>query len=157
MVAGGIGSTILGLKALNRNRQLLWFTLLAGLVLAGNAIGHASPHYLPQVWTMQSSNVVLPDYIVSYILNFLIAFATQVCLWILLMDLVLNIFSKKDRAISLFEGLTCVKKYLKAIFLRSVVLAFAGMLLDRITYDFLSGCCRNFGSLIFLGPLRLLG
>jgi hypothetical protein len=32
----GIGAALSGMRTLNRNRQLLWFTLLAGLVLAGN-------------------------------------------------------------------------------------------------------------------------
>ncbi len=38
----GIGAALSGMGTLNRNRHLLWFTLLAGLVLAGNAIGQAA-------------------------------------------------------------------------------------------------------------------
>ena len=38
----GIGSALEGMRTLNRNRQLLWFTFFAGLVLAGTTLaqGH---------------------------------------------------------------------------------------------------------------------
>ena len=42
----GIGAALSGMRTLNRNRQLLWFTLLAGLVLAGNTIGQAALWYI---------------------------------------------------------------------------------------------------------------
>src|SRR5512137_1439449 len=41
----GIGAALSGMRTLNRNRQLLWFTLLAGLMLAGNTIGQAAFWY----------------------------------------------------------------------------------------------------------------
>ena len=47
----GIGAALSGMRTLNRNRQLLWFTLLAGLVLAGNTIGQAALYAID--WTMQ--------------------------------------------------------------------------------------------------------
>ena len=112
------------MRTLNRNRQLLWFTLLAGLVLAGNTIGQAALRSIGR--TMQ------PDIIVSYVLDFFIAFATLFCLVFLLAGLFLSISSKKDGSASFFEGLAGAKKYSKAIFLWSVVLALAGMLLFRI-------------------------
>ena len=120
----GIGAALSGTKTLARNRQLLWFTLLAGLVLAGNTIGQAALRYIR--WIMQ------PDIIVSYGLDFLIEFATLFCLVFLLAGLVLSISSKKEVSASFFVELAGAKKYLKAIFLWSIVLALAGMLLFRI-------------------------
>lgn len=137
----GIKATLSAMRTLNRNRQLLWFTLLAGLVLAGNAIGHAAHHYIYRI--MQTSHFAAGEgpgyifglslsYIGSYVLDFFIAFTTLFCLVFLLAGLVLSISSKKEGPVSFFEGLAKAKKYLKALILWSVVLALAGMLLDRI-------------------------
>ena len=122
----GIGAALSGTKTLARNRQLLWFTLLAGLVLAGNTLGQAALRIIGR--TLQ------PDIIVSYALDFFIAFATLFCLVFLLAGLVLSISSKKDGSPSFFEGLAGAKKYSKAIFGWSVVLALAGMLLFYIWF-----------------------
>ena len=122
----GIGAALSGTKTLARNRQLLWFTLLAGLVLAGNTIGQAALRIIGR--TLQ------PDIIISYALDFFIAFATLFCLVFLLAGLVLSISSKKDGSPSFFEGLAGAKKYSKAIFGWSVVLALAGMLLFYIWF-----------------------
>jgi len=120
----GIGSALSGMRTLNRNRQLLWFTLLAGLVLAGYTLGQAALWYINR--TMQ------PDMIVFSVQDFSLGFATLFCLVFLLAGLVLNISSKKEGHASFFEGLAGAKKYLKAIFLWSVVLALAGLLFERI-------------------------
>ena len=120
----GIGAALSGTKTLIHNRQLLWFSLLAGLVLAGNTIGQAALRYIR--WIMQ------PDIIVSYGLDFLLGFATLFCLVFLLAGLVLSISSKKEGPASFFEGLAGAKKYKKAIFLWSLVLALAGILLERM-------------------------
>jgi len=120
----GIGAALSGTKTLIHNPQLLWFTLLAGLVLAGNAIGQAAIRYIG--WTMQ------PDIIVRYILDFFIVFATMFCLVFLLVGLFMSISSKKEGSVSFFEGLAGAKKYLKATFLWSFVLALAAILLIYI-------------------------
>ncbi len=117
----GIGAALSGMRTLNRNRQLLWFTLLAGLVLAGNTLGQAALYAIDWTWTRQP-------------LNFLIEFVTLFCLVFLLAGLVLSIPSKKEGSASFFEGLAGAKKYLKPIFLWSVVLALAGILLDIIFF-----------------------
>ena len=119
----GIGAALSGTKTLVRNRQLLWFTLLPGLVLAGNTIGQAALFYIG--WAMQ------PGIIVSYVLDFLLELATVFCLVFLLAGLVMSISSKKGSA-SFFGELSGAKKYLKTLFVWSVVLALAGMLLFRI-------------------------
>ena len=73
----GIWAALSGTKTLIHNRQLLWFTFLAGLVLAGNAIGQAALRNIR--WIMQ------PDIIVSYGLDFLLGFATLFCQLIILL------------------------------------------------------------------------
>ena len=120
----GIGAALTGTKTLARNRQLLWFTLLAGLVLVGNTIAQAALFYL--------SHILQPGIIVSYVLDFLLELATLVCLVFLLAGLVMSVSSKKKDPVSFPEGLFGAKKYAKALFLWSVVLAFAGMLLFRL-------------------------
>ncbi|MDO9326785.1 MAG: DUF6159 family protein [Methanoregula sp.] len=120
----GIGAALSGTKTLIHNPQLLWFALLAGLVLAGNTIGQGALCYID--WIM-SDQIVL-----RLVLRFLIEFATLFCLVFLLAGLVLSISSKKEGPASFFVELAGAKKYLKAIFLWSFVLALAGMLLYRI-------------------------
>ena len=116
----GIGAALSGMRTLNRNRQFLWFSLLAGLVLAGNTIGQAAFWYIEYNLHMQ------PDRIAW---QFFIEFATLFCLVFLLAGLFLSIPSKKEGPASFFTALSGAKKYLKAIWGWSFVLALAGMLL----------------------------
>ena len=116
----GIGAALSGMRTLNRNRQLLWFTLLAGLVLAGNTIGQAAFWYFDYNLHMQINWIVW---------QFFIELATLFCLVVLLAGLFLSIPSKKEDSASFFTALSGAKKYLKAIFGWSFVLALAGMLL----------------------------
>jgi len=143
-VRRGIGAALSGMRTLNRNRQLLWFTLLAGLVLAGNAVGNAALRAIGR--TMQ------PDIIVRYALDFFIAFTTLFCLVFLLAGLILSISSKKDSSASFFGGLSGAKKYSKAIFLWSVVLALAGMLLFSIWRYLFTGLRPEFRFLDIFSP-----
>ena len=144
----GIGAALSGTKTLARNRQLLWFTLLVGLVLAGNTIGQSALYYIG--WTMR------PDIIVSYVLDILIEFATLFCLVFLLAGLVLSISSKKGDSASFFVELAGAKKYLKAIFLWSIVLALAGMLLFRIWFYFFVWLPPELRFLNIFGPFSFL-
>ena len=144
----GLGAARSGMNTLIHNRQLLWFTLLAGLVLAGNTIMQGALGYIS--WNMQPY-IGETEWVV---LNFIIEFATLFCLVFLLTGLVLSISSKKEGHVSFFEGLAGAKKYIKAIFVWSVVLALAGMLLFSIyfySYDWLP---RNHLFLNILGTLN---
>jgi hypothetical protein len=120
----GIGAALSGTKTLIHNPQLLWFALFAGLVLAGNTIVQGALYYIH--WIIGG--------IVWLVLRFFIEFATLFCLVFLLAGLVLSISSKKEGSASFFVELAGAKKYLKAIFLWSFVLALAGMLLDGIFF-----------------------
>src|SRR5208337_3515742 len=108
----GIGTALSGMRTLNRNRQLLWFTLLAGLVMVGNTLGQAA--------LFSIGHIMQPDIIVIYALDFFLVF--------LLAGLALSFPSKKEGSASFFVELAGAKKYLKALFLWFVVLALAGML-----------------------------
>jgi len=136
----GIGAALSGMRTLNRNRQLLWFTLLTGLLLTGNTIGQAAFWYFEYNLHMQL------DWIIW---QFFIELATLFCLVFLLAGLFLSIPSKKDGPASFFAGLAGAKKYSKAIILWSLVLALAGMLLVSI-YDYSPGWSALF--LNIFGP-----
>ncbi|MDD1693660.1 MAG: hypothetical protein LUQ71_02950 [Methanoregula sp.] len=140
----GIGAAFSGMRTLNRNRQLLWFGLLAGLVLAGNAIGEGAFWYINR--TLQ------PDIIGLYIQDFFLGVTTLFCLLLLLAGLILSLSSKKDDHASFFEGLARAKKYGKPLFLWSIILALAGILLLRIWVDVFTWLPLEFPFLHLFGP-----
>jgi hypothetical protein len=145
----GIGAALSGTKTLIHNPQLLWFSLLIGLVLAGNAIGHGALRYI--------NRIMQPDIIGFYVQDFLLGFATLFCLVFLLAGLVLSIPSKKDRSVSFFEGISAAKKFSKPIFLWSFVLALAGMLLIRIYFILtIAWFPQELGFLSISGPFPLI-
>ena len=140
----GIGAAFSGMRTLNRNRQLLWFGLLAGLVLAGNAVGEGAFWYINR--TMQ------PDIIGLYIQDFFLWFATLFCLLLLLAGLILSLSSKKEGSASFSEGLAGAKKYGKPLLLWSMILAIAGILLLRIWVGLFTGLLPEFPFLYIFGP-----
>ncbi len=144
----GIWAALSGTKTLAQNRQLLWFTFLAGLVLAGNAIGQAALRY--------TGRIMQPDIIVRYALDFLLGFATLFCLVFLLAALFMSIPSKKDGSASFLEGLFWAKKYLQAILLWSLVLALAAMLLSYIWFYSFYGLPPELRFLNILGPFQFI-
>jgi len=133
----GIGAALSGMRTLNRNRQLLWFALLAGIVLTGNIIIQGALGYV--TWT-RGSDIGETEWV---LLNVIIEFATLFCLVILLTGLVLSVSSKKEGRVSFFDGLTGVKKFLPVIAVWSFVLVLAGMLIFSIYYYSPDGLLRN--------------
>lgn len=123
----GIGAALTGMKTLNENRQLLWFTLLAGLLFAGNAILQAAFWYLS--YNMHAEL----DWIAW---KFGIELATVFCLVFLLAGLVLTLSRRKEKRASFFAGLVEAKHHVKAIVFWSLVLAIAGMLLDWMFFSY---------------------
>jgi hypothetical protein len=116
----GIRSALSAITTLIRNRQLLWFMLLAGLVLAGSTIGQAAFLYIEHNLHMALDSLTW---------RFFIEYATLFCLVFLLAGLFLSIPSRKGGPASFFEGIVMAKKYMKAIISWSFILTFAGMLL----------------------------
>lgn len=150
----GIGSAFKGMRILNRNRQLLWFTLFTGLVLAGTTLAQGALGYI--TWAMQPY-IGETEWV---LLNIIIEFSALFCMVFLLTGLVLSIASKKEGSVSFFEGLTGAKKYLKSIFLWSFVLTLAGMLLFCIYFYSPGWFARNDPFLTILltihGPVNVL-
>ncbi|MEN6395305.1 MAG: hypothetical protein ABFC78_02345 [Methanoregula sp.] len=127
-ITRGIGAALTGMRTLVRHRQLLWFTVLAGLVLVGNIIAQGALSYI--TWT-RGSSLGETGWV---ILNSIIEFFTLFFLVFLLAGLVLSISSKRDGPASFFEGLCGAKKYIKAIIVWSVILALSGMLIFSIYF-----------------------
>lgn len=145
----GIGAALSGTKTLIHNPQLLWITLLAGLVLAGNTICQAALRYLDRF--VQPGGIVelVRDF---YVLDVFIEFITVFCLLFLLAGLILSVSSKKEGSASFSEGLAGAKKYRKPIFLWSFILALAGMLLFRIWFNLFTGLPPELRFLSIFGP-----
>jgi hypothetical protein len=130
MIRQGIGAALSGTKTLIRNRQLLWFPLLVGLVLAG--------HFIAQ-WVLYNHpySALWPFYVdsfYSYLLSsliqtFAVEFPTVFCMVFFLAGLALSLSPEKRGPASFFQGLTGAKKYLLPLAGWSVVVALAGTLL----------------------------
>ena len=144
----GIGAAFSGMRTLNRNRQLLWFGLFTGLVLAGNAVAEGALWYINK--TLQ------PDIIGLYAQDFFLGFATLFCLVLLLAGLFLSLSSMKEGAAPFFEGLAGAKKYWKPLFLWSIILALAGILLFRIWFGLFTGLPPEFRFLNIFGPVTFV-
>jgi hypothetical protein len=115
------------MKTLIRNRQLLWFSLLTGLVLVAHLIAQWAFFIFPQSmeWRSFADARLLP----SLVLTFLVELITVFCLVFLLAGLVLSLSSKKGGPVSFFHGLAMARKYTRSLAGGSVVLALAGILL----------------------------
>jgi hypothetical protein len=124
----GIGAALSGTKMLIHNRQLLWFSLLVGLVLAVNSIALCWLIVFPSSseWRFffnPDSVRLLPPLGLTFVAGLLTVF----CLGFLLVDLVLSISSKKDSPVSFFQGFDRAKKYLVPLTGGSMVVALAGL------------------------------
>nr|WP_320161098.1 hypothetical protein [uncultured Methanoregula sp.] len=124
----GIGAALSGTKTLIHNRQLLWFSLLVGVVLAGNLIAYAGLVVFPsssdgRFFFDADSIRLLPSLVLTFVIGSLALF----CLGFILAGLVLSISSKKDRPVSFFRGLERAKKYLIPLTGGSVVSSLAGI------------------------------
>jgi hypothetical protein len=133
----GVGAALSGMKTLIHNPQLLWFSLLVGLVLAAHLIAQWVFHTPQWMLYAQRSITKWPFYADSFtayvlsslVLTFVIELLTVFCLVFLLAGLILNLASKEGGPVSFFQGLTMAKKYIRPLAGWSVVVAFAGTLL----------------------------
>ena len=119
----GIGAALSGTKTLIHNPQLLWFSLLVGLVLAVHLIAQAGLNVLPEWLFFEDADSILP----SLVLTFVAGLLTVFCLGFLLAGLALSLSPKKDGTVSFFQGLSMAKKYLIPLTGGSVVAALAGI------------------------------
>jgi hypothetical protein len=144
----GIRAAFSGMTTLNRNRQLLWFGFLTGLVLAGNAVAEGALWYINR--TLQ------PDILGLYLQDFFLGFTTLFCLLLLLAGLIISLSSRKEGPASFFEGLKRAKKYGKPLLLWSMILALAGILLFRIWVGLFTWLPSEFQFLHLFGPYRFV-
>ncbi|MDD1687542.1 hypothetical protein [Methanoregula sp.] len=121
----GIGAALSGTKTLIHNPQLLWFSLLAGLVLVAHLIAQAVIHFLSEWLFFFDTNTLLPSLVLTFVAWVLAVF----CLVFLLAGFVLSLSSKEGGTVSFFQGLKQAKKYLVPLTGGSVVAALAGILL----------------------------
>ncbi|HXX54983.1 MAG TPA: hypothetical protein VEI81_02690 [Methanoregula sp.] len=140
----GVGAALAGMATLKRNRQLFWFALLFGLVFAGNTLGQALLFFAGH--PLQSSATI------GYAADFLVEFATFVCLLFLLAGLSLSVPSENNGPVPIFAGLAGSKKYLGSIVVWSAVLALAGLLLFRAWVFFSTGLPPGLRFLDLPGP-----
>ena len=117
----GIKITAVSIKILNRNRHLLWFSLLTGLVLAFMVITQYVLHLLS----------TYPYYAIDFLRWVLLTFAINVasvfCFTVLLAGLLLSLSpGDSGRSASFREGPLRVKGYLKPLAVWSVIMAFVG-------------------------------
>ncbi len=124
----GTGAALSGTRTLIRNPQLLWFPLLAGLVLAAHLLAQLVLIVSP---TPSELQFLLDPYhaslLPSLVLTFVAGLLTVFCLGFLLAGLALRHSSEKDGQVSFFQGLRMAKKYLIPLTGGSVVVALAGI------------------------------
>ena len=116
----GISLALSGTKTLARNIQLLWFSLLTGLVMAFMFITQYGLHLLG---TYPYYAIDLPRWLV---LTFVIDLVSVFCLTVLLAALVLNISPGESKPVSFREGLSRTKGYLRPLTTWSVFIALLG-------------------------------
>ncbi len=122
----GTGAALSGTKTLIHNPQLLWFPLLAGLVLAGHLIAQVVFIVSP---TPPELQFFLDPYYAnlfpSLLLTFVAGLLTVFCLGFLLAGLAFS--HSSGGQVSFFQGLRLAKQYLIPLAGGSVVVALAGI------------------------------
>lgn len=117
----GINLATRSTKILIRNKQLLWFSLLAGLVMTFLFITRYGLHLLG---TYPYDAIDFPKWLV---LTFVTDLVTIFCLAVLLAGLLLSISSvDSGRSPSFREGLSRAKDYLRPLMIWSVFIALTG-------------------------------
>jgi hypothetical protein len=132
----GIWAALSGTKTLIHNPQLLWFSLLVGLVLAGHFIAQwvlIGYPYSPQ-WPLFFDSSY--GYLLSSVfLTFAVELPTVFCLVFLLAGLALSLSPEKSGPVSFVQGFIGAKKFLIPLTGWSVVVALAGTLLFTAGQD----------------------
>lgn len=126
----GFWAAMSGTRTLIRNRQLLWFSLLIGLVLTGHFIAQwvLSTHPYSIQWPFYVDSTFAYVF-ASFVLTFTVEFPTVFCLVFLLAGLVLSLSFENSNPVSFFHGLTIAREYLKPLTGWSIIVALSGTLL----------------------------
>jgi hypothetical protein len=117
----GLKIAAVSTKILNRNKNLLWFSLLTGLV---TAFMFTAQYGLRLLGTYPYDAIDFPGWLV---LTFAIDLVSVFCLTVLLAGQLLSLSSgDPGRSVSFREGLSRTKVYLKPLFAWSVIIGFVG-------------------------------
>jgi hypothetical protein len=121
LIGRGIGLTMRSTKILVQNRQLLWFSLLTGVVMAFVFIAQ----YELRILAVYPYDAI--DYPRWIVLTFVVELLTVFFLTILLAGLILSLSEgKSGRPASFYESLFRTRKHLHALTDWSVMLALLG-------------------------------
>lgn len=121
----GIGAALSGITILIHTPQLLWFSLLVGLVLVVHLIAQAGLYIMPEWLFFDDTASILPSLVLTFIAGLLAVF----CLGFILAGPTLTLLSWKDGTVSFFQGLDMAKKYIIPLTGGSVVAALAAIIL----------------------------
>ncbi|MEI7858141.1 MAG: hypothetical protein WCH85_11675 [Methanomicrobiales archaeon] len=120
-ISRGIGFAKGSIRTLIRERQLLWFSFLTGLVMA---IMFVANYVLQRLSSYPFDAIDLPRWL---ILTFAIELFTVFCLTILLAGLILSLSpGETSRPRSYREGVSRAKQYLRPLAEWSVIIALCG-------------------------------
>ncbi|MCK9592778.1 MAG: DUF6159 family protein [Methanoregula sp.] len=119
-IGRGINLAALSIKILNGNKQLLWFSLLTGLVLG---FMFTAQYGLRLLGTYPYDAIDFPRWVV---LTFAIELVTVFCLNVLLAGLVMSTSPEEGRPVSFRQGLSRTKQYLRPLADWSVIVASLG-------------------------------
>nr|WP_320161912.1 DUF6159 family protein [uncultured Methanoregula sp.] len=120
-IGRGAGIVADSIKTLVRNRQLLWFSVLTGIVIAFMFIAQYTLHVLGSYPYEMINSSLWP------ILTFIIELVSVFCLCFLLAGLVLNRSSDpRGKAGSFRQGLSKAKDHLRPILIWSGIMAILG-------------------------------
>ncbi|MCX6690269.1 MAG: hypothetical protein NTZ39_11380 [Methanoregula sp.] len=121
----GVGIAVGSMKTLIRNKQLLWFSFMAGLVVLFMFISFYSIHR----FGMYPHPPV--DYQIQLVLNFVVGFIGVFCLYFLLAGLIASVSpGLSGKPVSLREGFTSAKKHVRSLSGWAVLVALLGSALS---------------------------
>jgi hypothetical protein len=120
-IGRGINIAEVSIKILNGNKQLLWFSLLTGLV---SAFMFTAQYGLRLLGTYPYDAIDFPR---GVVLTFAIDLAGVFCCTVLLAGLLMSLSSGgPGRSVSFREGLSRTKRYLVPLLVLSLIIAFVG-------------------------------
>ena len=120
-IISGAGIVLSGFNTLKQNKQLLWYSLMTGIVIAFVFIAR----YILRLLSVYPYDAIDP--LRWFILTFAIEIVSVFCLTTLTAGLVLSLVHKEDGGhASFYEGICETKKFLHPLADWSVILALLG-------------------------------
>jgi hypothetical protein len=124
-ILSGARIALSGIRILNQNRQLLWYSLMTGIVMAFVFI---SQYGLQLLSVYPYDAIDLPR---RLILTFSIRLASVFCLTVLAAGLVLSLFHKEEgERASFYDGICRARAFLRPLADWTVIMALLGMAME---------------------------